>query len=194
MFQKEKNTTEASFYSDSTINAGIAAALYKAFEQLSHIENTDDIRDTVINLLHGMMYETDRKEGFRLPFENRMWQQIAANIMNRHYPAVLRTYLEFIGFCLASDKDKNHGWIGDQTERMRKLLYVDLKPLLDQDVEMVNKKKMKKALLPSSMDYIGGKFTYKFKSGLGEEKIIAPPQSGSPSALAGINLDERSLL
>ncbi len=187
--EREKIVPEASFYSDQTINAGIAHALYKAFEQLSHIENTLDTYHTVLELLYGMMHEYEYKEGYRPPFEKMIWQQVAANVSQGHYPAVLRTYLEFIGFCLASDKEQRQGWIGDQTERMRRLLYVDLKPLIDQDMEMVNKKKMKNALLPSSMDYVDGKFTYKFKLGLGEEKIITPPAKGSQSALMGIDLE-----
>lgn len=192
--EREKTTPEVSFYSGSTINAGIAAALYKAFEQLSYIENTNDVYHTVLELLHGMMYENERKEGYRAPFEKRMWEQIAANVIHRHYPAALRTYLEFIGFCLASDQNQRQGWVGEQAERMRRLLYVDLKPLIDSDTEMVNNEKMKDALLPKLMNYRDGKFAYKFESGHGEEKEIDPPPEGSGSALDGVNLDHRSLV
>jgi len=192
--EREKTTTEASFFSDSTINAGIAGALYKGFEQLSYIENTTDTYHTVLELLHGMVYESERKEGYRGAFEKRMWEQIAGNVINRHYPAALRTYLEFVGFCLASDQNQRQGWIGEQAERMRRLLYVDLKPLLDTDTEMVNKEKMKDALLPKSMDYKNGKFTYRFGFGQGEEKEISPPADGAGSALDGVDLEHRSLL
>ncbi len=192
--EREKMVPEVSFYSDSTINAGIAAALYKGFEQLSYIENTTDTYHTVLELLHGMIYESERKEGYRPPFEKRMWEQIAANVINRHYPAALRTYLEFIGFCAASDENQRHGWIGEQAERMKRLLYVDLKPLLDTNTEMVNKEKMKDALLPKSMDYKDGNFTYRFGFGQGEEKVIPTPPEGSRSALEGVDLEHRSLL
>jgi hypothetical protein len=192
--EREKTTSEASFFSDSTINAGIAGALYKGFEQLSYIENTTDTYHTVLELLHGMVYESERKEGYRGAFEKRIWEQIAGNVINRHYPAALRTYLEFVGFCLASDQNQRQGWIGEQAERMRRLLYVDLKPLLDTDTEMVNKEKMKDALLPKSMDYKNGKFTYRFGFGQGEEKEISPPAEGAVSALDGIDLEHRSLL
>ena len=192
--KREKTTSEANFYSNSTINACIAAALYKAFEQLSYIENTTDTYHIVLELLHGMMYESERKEGYRAPFEKRMWEQIGANIVKRHYPAVLKTYLEFIGFCLASDKNQRQGWIGEQTEKMRRLLYIDLKPLIDSDAEMVNKEKMKNALLPKCMNYKNGKFTYRFGFGHGEEKEIAPPQDKARSALEGVDLEHRSLI
>ena len=192
--EREKTTSEVDFYSDSTINAGIAAALYKAFEQLSYIENTTDTYHIVLELLHGMISESERKEGYRGPFEKRMWEQIGNNVVKRCYPAALRTYLVFIGFCMASDRNQRQGWIGEQAERMRRLLYVDLKPLLDEGAEMVNKEKIKDALLPQLMDYKDGHFTYKFGFGEGEEKIISPPPEGARSALEGIDLEHQSAL
>jgi hypothetical protein len=192
--EKEKTVAEVSFFSDSTINAGIAATLYKAFEQLSYIENTTESYHTVLELLHGMVYESERKEGYRPPFEKRMWEQIAANIIHRHYPAALRTYLEFVGFCMASDENQRKGWIGEQAERMRRLVYVDLKPLLDNDTEMVNKAKMKDALLSTSMSYEDGNFTYTFGFGKGEKKVIPLPPEGSTSALEGVDLEHHSLV
>jgi hypothetical protein len=190
--EKEKTVAEASFYSDETINAGIAAAIYKAFEQLSYIEN--DTYHMVLELLHGMMYEYEYKKGYRKPFEKRMWEQIATNVVRRHYPAVLRPYLEFIGFCAASDENQRQGWIGEQAERMRKLLYIDLKPLLDADTKMINDEKMKDALLPKFMAYEDGVFTYTFGFGKGDKKVIPPPPEGSMSTIDGINLDHQSLL
>lgn len=193
--ETEKTAFEVSFYSDSTINAGIAGALYKAFEQLSYIENTFDTYPRVLELLNGMMYESELKEGYRGPFEKRMWEQIAVNIVHRYYPAALRTYLVIIGFLLVSNQNQNQkqGWIEEQAERMRRLLYIDLKPLLDADTEMMNKEKMKDALLPKSMNYKDGKFTYRSGFGQGEENEIFPPER-STSALEGVDLDHRSLL
>jgi len=192
--EREKTASEVNFYSNSTINTGVAAALYKAFEQLSYIKNTTDTYHIVLELLRGMMYESERKEGYRGPFEKRMWEQIGANVINRHYPAALKTYLEFIGFCLSSDQNQRQGWVGKQAERMRRLLYIDLKPLIDNDTKMVNKEKMKDALLPKSMDYKNEKFTYKSGVGRGEEKEIKPPQEESNSALEGVNLEHQSLI
>lgn len=190
----EKLAAEADFYSNYTINAGIAAALYKAFVQLSYIQKTTDTYHTVLELLHGLMYEASRKEGYKKPFEKRMWEQIGINVFKRHYPSVLRVYLVFIGFCLVGDKDHRQGWIGEQAELMRKLLYNDLKPLLDKDEKMINEKKMKEALLPQVMDYKDGKFTYRFDFGRGEEKEILPPANDLASALNGVDLETKSLL
>lgn len=192
--ETEKTVPEASFFSDSTINAGIAGAIYKAFEQLSYIENTTDTYDTALNLLNGMIYYSEYKEGYRPPFEKRIWEQIATNVIRRYYPAALRTYLELVGYHVACDKEKEPGWIGEQAERMRRLLYVDLKPLLDIDTEMVNKEKMKDVLLPKSMSYEDGRFSYTFGFGKGEKKIISPPPEGSRSALEGVDLEHQSLL
>jgi hypothetical protein len=192
--EREKFVPEASFYSDTTINASIAGALYKAFEQLSCIENTFDTYHIALELSYGMMHENKYKEGYRPPFEKRMWEQIAANVIQRCYPATLRAYLEIIGFFSASNKEQGQGWENEQAERMRRLLYIDLKPLLDADTKMVNDEKMKDALLPKSMNYENGTFTYTFGFGKGEKKTIAPPPEGSTSALEGVDLDHSTLL
>jgi len=194
--EREKTTSEASFYSDSTINAGVTAALYKAFEQLSFIKNTVDTYHIVLELLEGLIHESDRKniEGYMEPFEKRIWEQIANKIIKRYYPAVLRTYLSFIGFCLASDRNQRQGWIGEQADKMRRLLYIDLKPLLVKDAEMVNNEKMKDALLPQTMDYKDGYFSYRFDFGRGKEEIISLPPKGTTSALEGVDLEHYSFI
>lgn len=189
--EREKEVLEADFYSDLTINAGIAKALYKAFEQLSYIENTNDTYSTANELLNGMVYYGEHKEGYRKPFEKRMWEQIGRNVVGRYYPAALKTYLEHFGYHAASDGAAPGEWAKEQTERVRKLLYVDLKPLFERGIEMVNKQKMKDVLLPKSITYKDGndgKFYYRFGFGKGEEKIILPPKEGAESALVGIDL------
>lgn len=186
--EMEKSVLDVDFHSDSTINAGVAEAIYKAFEQLSYIKNTTDTYHDVRDLLHGMIYCSEYKEGYRKPFEKRMWEQIGHNIIGRFYPATLKIYLECFGYHAASDKEEKIEWLKEQTERIRRLLYIDLKPLIDQNAEMVNKVKIKEALLPKTMDYKEGKFTYRFGLGSGEEKVIAPPQEGAESALTGVDL------
>jgi hypothetical protein len=104
--EREKFVPEASFYSDTTINASIAGALYKAFEQLSCIENTFDTYHIALELSYGMMHENKYKEGYRPPFEKRMWEQIAANVIQRCYPATLRAYLEIIFFSVLRIKSR----------------------------------------------------------------------------------------
>lgn len=191
--EEEKTVPEADFFSDATVNAGIAAAIFKAFEQLTYIEKTTNIYHTVIELLHGMMYEGSAREGYRAAFEKRIWEQIGHNVVDRYYPAALKTYLIFIGLQLAS-ADRKTGWIGEQTERMRRLLYVDLKPLLDANEKMVDETPMKEALLPDLMDYVDGEFYYTVGLGKGTKTNIAPPPSGAQSALEGVDLNNRNSL
>ncbi len=195
--EKTAQAQEAGFFSDLTINEGIAAALYKAFEQLSYIKKSNDTYHIVLQLLDGMMHEDTyrKREGYRPPFEKRMWEQIARNVAEHYYPSAIRTYLIFIGFCLASDTNQRTGWIGEQAERMRRLLYVDLKPQLDRGEKMVDKTPMQEALLPDCMTYENGKFTYRLGFGEGEKVFIAEPPENSTSALEGIGLkNSKSLL
>lgn len=192
---REKNVPEADFYSNSTINAGVAGVLYKAFEHLASVGEDDFMYwHTLTQLTHGLVYEGSYKEGYRTPFLKRMWQQIGANVINRHYPAAIRPYLAFIGFYLPNTERKTEGWLGEEIERVRRLLYVDVKPLLDANTKMVNDENMKDAILPSFMDYRDGKFTYRYGFGKGEEKEIPLPPEGSTSALEGVDLEHRSLL
>ncbi|HEX8608751.1 MAG TPA: hypothetical protein VF679_08940, partial [Pedobacter sp.] len=153
----EKTPTVASFRSGTAVNAGIAAVLYKAFEQLAQFERKTDIYHLVLQLLQGLDGDEYKyKKGYRPAFEKRIWEQIARNVLERYYPAVLPVYLNYIGFTLVSDTPRT-GWTGEQTERMRRLLYVDLKPLLEKGEKMANETKMEEALLPEAMKYQDGK-------------------------------------
>jgi hypothetical protein len=192
LVNNEKIASQASFHSDSTINDGVAASLYTAFESLSYIKEANDIYYNVLELLHGMMYEYQYKEGYRTPFDKRMWGQIARNVLKGYWPATLKTYLIPVGFSLAADENQRKGWMGEQAERMRRLLYVDLKPLLNRNKKMADKKTpMKTALLPDYMTYKNGKFTYTLGFGKGRKKIIAPPPRNSKSALEGVDPEDR---
>jgi hypothetical protein len=193
--EREKTAGEADFLSASTINAGVSAAIYKAFVQLSHIKNTNDSHHILIELLHGMSYLEEYKQGYRAPFEKRMWEQIANNVVNRRGASALRTYLASIAFTLASnDVGKSEGWMGEQVERMRRLLFIDLKPLLDKGEKMINNRKMEDVLFPDGMRYQNGKFMYTMGFGKGKTVEIVAPQEGSASALEGVMLNSRSLL
>jgi hypothetical protein len=190
--EKEKKTDKADFDSSDTINSGFSAALYKAFESLSYLKTMQSYY-IVVKLLKSVIYEKDRKEGYIKPFEKRAWQQIAENLFRGHYPAVLKIYLLFFGFLLVSDNSQKVSWAQEQAEKIRKLLYIDLKPLIDKNAEMADGKKIKEALLPAFMSYKNEKFFYKFDYGKGEENMILPPPDKSKSALEGINLDDYSL-
>ena len=178
----ERTSREADFHSSETINSGIAAAIYKSFEEISCIKKTDDIYHTILDLLHGMLHERSQKEGYQDPFEKRMWEQIRKNVAGKRYPNVLRPYLTFVGFLLASERERS-GWAGAEKERVRKLLYIDLKPLLEKNEKMVDSVPMQEALLPETMNYKDGKFTYTFKYGEGTTVIIDEPPTGAKSAL-----------
>ncbi len=192
---REKTAQTAGFFSDTTINSAIAGALYKAFEQLSVIKKTNDRYNHVLDLLHGIVYEPALKEGYVKPFEDRIWEQIGKNVLGKYYPMVLKTYLDFIGFCLVGDNGQRRGWAGEQAERMRRLLYVDLKPQIDNDEKMVDGTPMREALLPDCMDYRNGKYYYTMGFGRGPEVEITPPPIGSISALDGVDWENsRSLI
>lgn len=183
----EKAAKKADFYSNLAINEGIAEILYKSFEHLSRVEKDNDTYNTVLDLLNGMTHESSHKEGYREPFEKRMWIQIGRNVLGKYYPMVLKSYLQFVGFSLVGGEGQRTGWIGEQSEKMRKLLYIDLKPKLDANEKMIDDTPMKEALLPDCMDYKDGKFTYTMGFGRGPTEVILPPPVGSESALKDIN-------
>jgi len=177
--EKEKNASNGTFESSDAINDGVAEFIYEAFQSLSHI-NTSTY-GLVLNLLWGMTYKpplTDLMEGYRDLFEKKLWEQIKHNVVDRYYPDVLKIYLQFIGCSLVLDT-QDSGWIGEQTEKMRRLLYVDLKPKFDSGMGMVNGEKMQDKLLPKSMEYKNNNFIYKLDDGKGREKIINQPAEGS---------------
>ena len=90
-------------------------------------------------------------------------------------------------------KTKDEAGLANKRKRMRRLLTLIWKPLLDADTKMVNDEKMKDALLPNSMSYENGNFTYTF--GLGKvKKLLHLHPEGSTSALEGVDLEHRSLL
>ncbi len=190
----EKESKEASFLSELSINEAIAAALYKAFEQLSQIEKENDTYHIVFDLLHGMTFESNLQEGYILPFTKRIWEQIGKNVLGKYYPMVLKSYLNYIGFCLVGDDGQRKGWAGEQAEKMRRLLYIDLKPKLDAGEKMVDDTPMKEALLPDCMNYKDGNFTYTMGFGRGPTVTITPPAEDSKSALDGVDWEHSKSL
>ena len=189
----ESTVERADFYSQATINAGVAAAIYKATEALSTLDDGFETYTTVVQLLHGMVFEPKRKAGYREPFLARMWQQITINIRQRHYPVPLKAYLQTIGYHLASGMQLE-GWVADESERIRKLLYVDLRPLFEADAQMINRTKMQDAMLPGMMRFSDGKFYYTFGYGKGEEAEIGPPAAHSGSAVDDVDPDESRIV
>jgi hypothetical protein len=187
--QAEAGAADGKFSSNTTINDGIAAAIYMAFEQLAYCDKSVDVYHTVVQLLGGLMFHPTLREGYRKPFEGKLWMKIGQNVRDRYYPAVLRTYLTFFAHCLAWP-DQPKGWAEEQTERLRRLLYIDLKPLLDNHDRMVNEAPMKEALLPESMDYVGGQYFYMSGNPGKTKTAIPPPPSDAKSALEGVAINE----
>jgi hypothetical protein len=113
------------------------------------------------------------------------------NVVRRYYPATLRAYLEFLGLLLLSNQENQGAWVQSEAERVRRLLYVDLKPLFEHEEKMINGDLMQSALLPQAMRYADGKFYYRGGFGKGPEHAISEPPDASQSALEGVT-DEYS--
>ncbi len=181
-------TTKACFSSQYSISAALAKALCAAFSQLACVDKNTDITwsyTTVVELLHGLMYQRDTSDAYRKAFDEVLWEKIHENVVRRFYPATLRIYLEFIGFLLVSGAQRD-AWAEEQRERMRRLLYIDLKPLFARGETMINDEAMESALLPKVMRYAEGKFYYTARYGEGDESEIMEPPAGSTSALEGV--------
>lgn len=166
------NTTNTNFH--YTVNITIANTLSKTFEGLSYIEDSKYTYHIVVELFHGLEFLYEQTAYYREIFEKQMWDSIAKSIVKRLYPATLRVYLVYFGMLLTPNSFTINSWMNDQVERVRRLLYIDLKPLLDQNSTMVNKKNMNDELLPKDLIYDKGIFVYIDKNS--EQKVIHPPK------------------
>ena len=185
----ESGAQKAKLNSVSHVNEALAGSMYKIFEQMDLFENSDDVYHTVLDIFDAMNDEKDSKPGYRKPFEERIWIQVAKNVVGRYYPNATKTFLVFGGYLAAIDISGSD-WSSDQAKRIRRLLYIDIKPLLELNTDMVNKKKMKDTLLPNSMDYKEGKFFYMFGFSFSEGKWSEIPEPiDTTSAFDGIDLE-----
>ena len=190
--EHEKTAQRAKLLSHHSLNESIAGALYKGMESLSYFDDSNDIYRKSGELLHGVFFQTDLREGFRKPFEIRMWKQIGNNVIGKFYPPTTKAYLTNMGFYLGKkDEKKGEGWINGQIDRTRRLLYVDIKPLLEKEEKMVDGTLMKDALLPDSMDFQDGQFFYTYGFGKGERKTIPAPELEAESALSDYDPDDK---
>jgi hypothetical protein len=157
-----ENITAEDVFQDVSMNTCIAQVLFKAIESLAFIDDSSNLYPIVLSLFNNLDCEDKRNVDYRPLFETQMWKKISDNVVNRHYPAALRIYLVYFGQFLAwnGNDTRVNAWMNDQVERLRKLLYTDLKPLLEKDALMVNQKKMEQELLPQSISYSDGHFTY----------------------------------
>ena len=190
IIQSEAVGSDDGFASSISISPAIAEALCEAVSQLSSIDKAANIfwsYQTVVELLHGLMLEDSAfSADYRRAFETGIWKRIHANVVRRFFPATLRTYLEFMGFLLVFSGSNRGAWAENQKERIRRLLYVDLRPLFDRAETMINGKSMQEALLPQVMRYQNGRFYYRARFGEGEESQIDEPARDASSALEGI--------
>lgn len=188
--QMESAADDDGFSSRQSIAASFAEAMCNAFSQLAIISKKVDITwtyYTVIQLLHGIMYGGDSlSSDYRRPFTDGIWKLIHENVVRRFFPATLRVYLEYMGFLLIFQSANQGDWVEGEKERVRRLLYVDLKPLFDAGAKMINDEPMQDALLPQAMLYEKGKFYYTDRFGAGNASEIAEPPAGSSSALEGV--------
>lgn len=177
-------------HSRLSVASGLAEATCNAFSHLATIDKSVDITWsylTVVDLLHGLNAGSPTLcSDARGAFSREIWSRIHENVRRRFFPATLRVYLEFIGFLLVFRNGDRGPWANEEKERVRRLLYVDLKPLLDSKERMINDELMEAALLPQVMRYENGRFYYRGRFGKGSESEIAPPRPGATSALEGV--------
>ncbi|MBN9376766.1 MAG: hypothetical protein BGO14_00150 [Chlamydiales bacterium 38-26] len=171
------NTTPISKEMDILVNLNqeFAKALSKSIGSLSLIKDSTVIYQNMISLLNGLEIGTPPVAEYVNEFEKEMWGQIAKNVVSRLYPPYLKGYLIYFGGWLPPDSCKLNQGSQAILENIRKLLYVDLKPLLDQNALMANGDLMKNALLPPSLIYENGEYAYidRFNQ---SRRIILPPQ------------------
>jgi hypothetical protein len=191
----ENVPTKIGFDSDK-ISAAIGASIYKGLTHLSSIETTGDYYHTVLDLIHGIYLDGRISGGYVASLTAEIWDQIGRNVIKRHYPDILKPYLTFMGHGLADNARPRTGtgWMPTETERLRRLLYIDLKPLFEAKTEMVNGTLMIDELLPKTMRYEGGKFMYTYEFGKGSEVVIDEPPVGAESALKDVDTDSLSHL
>ncbi|CCB87133.1 putative uncharacterized protein [Parachlamydia acanthamoebae UV-7] len=170
----------------SIVNSIFANSLSKAFESLSFIENSSITYHTVITLFDGLEFGAEQSVEYLAEFEKNIWEKIAKNLKQKLYPITLKSYLEYLAIRLVSNSFRTNSWMDDLIEKTRILLYVDLKPLLDQNATMVDQKYMKEKVLPKSMVYENNSFAYIDK--LGNKQSIVPPAENASSILDSICL------
>lgn len=156
---KATNNDRMSFQ-DKTVNSYLAQSISRAVESLAYMKNSTHIYYLVLNLFNGIDLRSENSVGYLAEFENYMWETIAKNVLKGQYPTTLKIYLIYFGMLLVPNCLRSNKWMEDQSERLRKALYVDLKPLLDKDTTMVNGAQMKATLLPENIVYADGNFIY----------------------------------
>lgn len=157
------------------LNQEFAIALSKSIGSLSLIKDEAIIYLNMIPLLEALEIGTPPFAEYIKEFEKQMWGKIAKNVVSRLYPSYLKSYLIYFGGWLPSDSCKLNQRSQTILENIRKLLYIDLKPLLDQNALMANGDLMKDALLSQSLIYENGEYAYLDRHNR-SKRVIFPPQ------------------
>jgi len=190
----EESAEGEGFDAQFSISPAIAKALADGFTQLAIVNKNTDFEwsyPTSLELLHGLMFDDVYISNcYRPKFEKGIWEKIKTNVIRGWYPAALRTYLQYFGFALIFNRPGGLGvWVQTESERVRRLLYVDLQPLFAGGAKMIDGETMEDALLPPVMSYREGKFYYKTSYGKGQDVEIERPQGSAESALLGVKDD-----
>ena len=125
-----------------------------------------------------------------MPFTEKLWKKIFYNVREKCYPALLWVYLDMMGYFLSGEDKGSDGWAVGEARKLRRLLYLDLKPMIEAGELMVNEELVGEALLPISIKYENGNFVYHSGNKLSKPVIISQPPEGEKSMLEGFQPSE----
>jgi hypothetical protein len=184
--EDEAQAREADVHSSFVVNEAYAFSLFKCISDLTYIPK-DVFRENHyrFDVLHSIMFEHDLRNGYQTPFTEKLWKRIFYNVKEKHYPAVLWVYLDMMGFFLSGEAKGGDGWVVEEVKKLRRLLYLDLKPMIEAGELMINDKPVKDVLLPISITYENGDFVYHSGNKLSKSVVIARPPDGEKSMLEG---------
>jgi hypothetical protein len=190
VLQRERNPIKARINSTQSLNENIAACIYKMLEAFSGADKKVGYEFFSNKLIGSLDERGSERNNYSIIFTNILWKKIYENVKFGFYPAVLRVYLEYFGHYLAQEDTDGIGFVPTQTKRLRKLLYNDLKVLLDGGKKMANDKEMKDMLLPKNIKYEDGKYILLYEFPRGSQKEISPPVSDSSSAFTNAEIED----
>jgi len=178
VIDRELDTRTANLRSSRNLNEAFSQAMYRTFLQLGNIKNLDNFEYYLLTLglFESIKDESQRIPGYKKPFEKKIWNQIARNVLKKVYPNITKPYLLFGGYLAANNLGTGDDWFAIQAEKIRQLLYVDLKPLFVKDLKMVNGKSMEEILLPASIIYNKEQGSFFRRQGILDTDLIEIPR------------------
>lgn len=189
--EDEAQAIEANENASAIVNEAYAYSLYKALSSLTWIPKTLFKNSHVrTDVLHGIIFEGQQKQGYQKPFTDKLWKKIFYNLREKHYPAVIWVYLDMMGYFLSGEDTGGEGWAVEEARKLRRLLYLDLKPMIEAGENMINEVPVQEALLPVSIKYENGDFIYHSGNKLSKAVIIAKPKEGEKPMMEGFEPKE----